>query len=97
MSTEDPGLWKTAAEYSWVLLSAPIAYIWKKATNSSSKEDLEKVAKDAKDERHEIRERMVEIFSAAEKDRAEVHKQFTELRKDMHSMHIDLINRIDKQ
>lgn len=97
MSTEDPSFWKTAAEYGWLLLGAPIAYVWKKATNSVGHNDLRQVAEEAKTERTEIKTMVRTLFANAEEDRRREDEKFNKVIDKIHAVHMDLRDRIEQK
>lgn len=73
MATEDPGLWKQAAEWLWAVLALPIATLWRKADNAVAKDDFKEYAREAKEERKEIRETMAKIFDKIDEVKQDTH------------------------
>ena len=92
----DIGFWKDAAMWLWGLLALPIAYIWRRVTNSISRQDMRDHLNEDRKVHEEFRETMRLLFQNAEVDRKDLHGAVTELRKEMHGIHIDLIERIVK-
>lgn len=97
MAAEDPSIWKLVANNLWAVLTVPLGYVWLKATNAVGREELEKVAREARDERREIRDMVKTLFANAESDRATRAAADAKQMAELHKVHIDLINRIEKQ
>ena len=94
MPIQDPNFWKDAAMWLWGLLALPIAYVWKRSVGAVSKTDLREHLDEDRRVHAEFRDTMRALFQNAESDRKALHDAVTDLRKEMHGIHVDLIEKI---
>jgi hypothetical protein len=97
MPTNDPSIFAHLAQWLWVGLAAPIAYVWRQATCSVTRTELKEVADEARNERGEIKDMIHTQFANAERDRANTNEGFKELTKVVTQIHVDLIDRINQK
>ena len=94
MPTSDPTIWQTVANFLWIAMAAPIAFVWRKATNSVTREEMKNLADESREDRKEIKTMIRSLFDNAEKDRANNNSIASDIRKDMNKMHVDIITKI---
>ena len=88
------GFWREAAMWLWGLLALPLAYVWKRVMGAVSKTDLREHLDEDRRVHAEFRDTMRALFQNAESDRKALHDAVTDLRKEMHGIHVDLIVKI---
>lgn len=82
----DPEVWKEVATWLGGLLVLPLGYVWKKVNGAVQKTDFE---------RHQanVREDIRQLYQNAEADRALVRDGFAAITKQIHDVHIDLLEK----
>ena len=94
MSIEDPGFWKQAADYLWAVLLIPVAALWRKVDTSVSRDELN-IAMNVRDKAtEESRRNVIKLFEAAEHDRRMIADKFEKTQNAIHTIHVDIINRL---
>lgn len=86
MSAPDPEFWKEAATWLGAALVAPVGYLWKRASGSVQRAEFEK-------HQTNVREDIRQLYQNAEADRALVRDGFAGITKQLHDVHIDLLEK----
>ena len=86
----DAGLMKMISGWLWTLLAVPGIFLWKKATNAASRDELSAAIAD-------MRDMGKTLFANAEADRRRMDDKFTEQTTSMHGMYRELRDKIDQR
>ena len=95
MTTEhDPSIWQSIANWLWIALGAPIAFVWKKATEAVTRADLHAHLEEDRVVHVEIKEMIQTLSNNAHTDRKELHETVLAIREDMHKIHLDILEKL---
>jgi hypothetical protein len=102
MSVEsDPGMWKQISGWLWGILLIPFGLLWRKADNAVSKEEfneaLARQRNENREEHRDFRDTMKELFKNAESDRKDVNRKLETMSREMHEMHVELLNQMEQR
>ena len=86
--------WREVSQWLWALLLVPLGYLWKLITSAPTRAEWVTHQEEDRILHAEFKEIMKTLFENADRDRQSLNTALNELRKDMHQIHIDLIERI---
>lgn len=92
----DPTFWKWLSGIILGVMSIPMGWLFKKVTNAASKEELAEAIKHSAGSEKRILGMIEKLFENAENDRRRVNDNLSKLHSNLHDMHIDLIDRINR-
>ena len=87
-------LWRDVSGWLWTLLLIPFAYLWKLITSAPTRTEWEAHLAEDRLLHVEFKATLKLLFENAERDRKLLNDALNDLRKDMHQIHVDLIQRI---
>lgn len=96
MTEADPSFWQTISGWLWALLAIPLKMLWSKADNAASKDDLAEAIDAAAKASSEARQTMRDLFSNAERDRADNSRRFAEVQSEQHKTYVELRDLMDR-
>ena len=80
-------LWKTALGIASAGLTGAVAWVWRKADNAATKEELKEAMK-------HFQETTKTLFENAEKDRRRYDERFTDMQKTIHGVEVEVLRRM---
>lgn len=81
-------LWRTVLSGAVATSTAALAWVWRKASNSASREELAATMT-------EFRVTTQKLFENADRDRRMIDARFAEQTKQLHVMYVELRDKID--
>ena len=80
-------LWKTVIGSIAAGLSGAVAWIWRKADNAATKEEL-------KEATETLRDSTITLFENAEADRRRYEERFTKMQDTIHGIHAEVLRKL---
>ena len=85
--------WRDVSGWLWTLLLVPFAYLWRLITSAPTRAEWEEHLSEDRTLHVEFKATLKLLFENAERDRKLLNDALNDLRKDMHQIHVDLIQR----
>ena len=82
-------LWKTGLGIASAALSAAVGWVWKKADNAATKQELITT-------NNNLREITNKLYENAEQDRRRYEERFSHMQDTIHEIHTDILKRLGR-